>query len=190
MKLVVGLGNPEARFDHTRHNVGFHMLDYLAARTETSFSSVSKFRADIAETTHNGEKVLLVKPTTYYNEVGESVRSLLDFYKLSTDDILVIHDDLALPLGTIRTRLGGSDGGNNGLKSLQAHLGPATARIRIGVWVEHHHGIDKVSVVLGRFSRDEQTILDAERATVQDIYESFLDGSFEATTHRHNLHAE
>lgn len=190
MKLVVGLGNPEKRFDHTRHNVGFHMLDYLAGRVGTSFTSSSKFHADIAETVHDGEKILFVKPTTYYNEVGESVRALLDFYKLSPDDILIVHDDLALPLGTIRTRLGGSDGGNNGLKSLQAHLGSETARIRIGVWVEGHHGIDKVAVVLGKFTRDERAVLDAERSTIERIYESFLRGSFEAMTHRHDLNTK
>ena len=127
MKLILGIGNPERQYDGTRHNVGFQMLDKIAADAGVSFKRSDKFRADIAEISMSGEKALLVKPTTYYNLVGESARSLLDFYKLSPGDFLIIHDDLALPLGTVRTRVGGSDGGNNGLKSLSAHVGTGTA---------------------------------------------------------------
>ena len=187
MKLIIGLGNPEERFNDTRHNVGFRMLDSLAAGAGVNFRSQSKFRADIAEWSLGGEKVLLVKPTTYYNLVGESARALMDFYKLSPSDVLILHDDLALPLGTVRTRLGGSDAGNNGIKSLNTHLGTDTARIRIGVWTDHHHGLDKASIVLGKFTRDELVTLDTLESTIAMIVQKFARHEFTATTYGQNV---
>ena len=190
MKLIFGIGNPEQRYDGTRHNVGFLMLDILAQNLDASFKRSEKFRADIAEAVIEGEKVLLVKPTTYYNLVGEAARALLDFYKLAPSDILIIHDDLALPLGTVRTRIGGSDGGNNGLKSLGTHIGTGTARVRVGVWTETHHGADKASVVLGKFSRTEQSLVSAQEPTIAACIHNFIVGSFETTTHRYSLDTE
>lgn len=184
MKLILAQGNPGAQYAATRHNVGFLLIDQLASEWGTTFTSKPKLKADIAETSINGEKVLLVKPTTFYNETGQTARLLLDFYKLTSKEFLIIHDDLALPLGTIRTRLGGSDGGNNGLKSLAAHIGINTARIRVGVWVEHHHGADKVGIVLGKLTRDEQKELTSELPTIQHIVRDFIADSFEATTHK------
>jgi PTH1 family peptidyl-tRNA hydrolase len=184
MKIILGLGNPEQKYSRTRHNVGFWALDTLATHYNSEFKPERKFKALVAATTIAGEKTLLVKPQTYYNEVGESARALIDFYKLNEADVCVVHDDLALPLGTIRTRIGGSSGGNNGLKSLEAHIGQATARIRIGVWTEQHHGVDKVDVVLGKLSKEEQDTLHAQSATVLSIVSSFCKGIFETTTHR------
>ncbi len=184
MKLIVGLGNPESRYDNTRHNVGFRMLDNYAAVHNATFKHSDKFRADIAEQTIDGEKLLLAKPTTYYNLVGESVRSIIDFYKLTPEDVVIIHDDLALPFGTIRTRIGGSDAGNNGIKSMNQHLGQATSRIRIGVWTEHHEQMDAVSVVLGKFTGDERTNLDDLEPKVAELIKKFATGAFEVTTHR------
>ena len=185
MKIILGLGNPETRYEGTRHNVGFMLLDEIASHWNATYHHSDRFRADIAETSVEGEKVLLVKPTTYYNLVGESARSLLDFYKCSLDDILIIHDDLALPLGTVRTRIGGSDGGNNGLKSLAQHIGSETARLRVGTWIDVHHGSDKVAVVLGKLSAAEREILNAMKPILFRNVTSFIDGSFESTTHRH-----
>ena len=184
MKLVIGLGNPEKRYDNTRHNVGFFALDHIASMYHVAWKQSDKFHAMIAEVVIRGEKIMLVKPTTYYNLVGESARKLMDFYKLLPGDILLIHDDLALPIGTIRTRVGGSDGGNNGLKSLALHIGTETARLRVGVWTDAHHATDKVSVVLGRLSKDEQATLDAKLPKAAKIIEQFATGDFETTTHR------
>lgn len=183
MKVIFGLGNPEVKFDASRHNVGFFVLDHLAGKFGVVFRDTTKCKAAVAEYTHAGEKILLVKPTTYYNQVGESARAIADFYKLSPNDFLVIHDDLALPLGTIRTRTGGSDGGNNGLKSLAAHLSLETCRVRVGVWTEQHHGVDKVQTVLGKFTLAEQAILVEQLATITQITEQFLGGTFTATTY-------
>lgn len=157
MKLIVGLGNPESKYDLTRHNVGFLLLDYVADQLGASWQDKPKFKGIIAETIIGSEKALLLKPTTYYNLSGEAARAVVDFYKLSADhDVLVLHDELALPFGTLRTRLSGSDAGNNGIKSIIAHLGPVFARIRIGIANEHSTRQDATDFVLGRFSEAEQ----------------------------------
>lgn len=184
MKVLFGLGNPEQKYTGTRHNVGFWALEQLTKEFGGKYRLERKFKALVAETTIEGEKVLLVQPQTYYNEVGESARAILDFYKLTEKDILVLHDDLALPLGTIRTRTGGSSGGNNGLKSLERHVGQGTARLRIGVWTEQHHGADKIGIVLGKLTSDEQKELAAQAATIVTVARSFAANTFEATTHR------
>lgn len=183
MKVIFALGNPKQRYDGTRHNVGFWLLDQLATQSSTAFKPQVKFSALIAEYSEAGEKILLVKPTTYYNEVGISARAIMDFYKLIPSDFLIIHDDLALPLGTVRTRLGGSDGGNNGLKSLAAHIGVDTSRLRIGTWTELHHGADKVSTVLGKFTREELAELEAQSQLLATIVQQFVTNAFVVTTH-------
>ena len=184
MKVLFALGNPEQKYTGTRHNAGFWALEQLAQRYGAVFKDTPKFRARIASVTTGGEKVLLVQPATYYNEVGVCARALIDFYKLTAEDFLIIHDDLALPLGTIRTRLGGSHGGSNGLKSLAAHIGTGTARLRIGVWAEQHHGADRTNVVLGKLTSQEQMVLGEQVDTIAAIAASFLSGDFAATTHR------
>ena len=183
MKVIFGLGNPEAKYTSTRHNVGFWATTVLAEQWGGTFKQQSKHVARIAEVAIAGEKVLIVQPQTYYNEVGQSARSLMDFYKLSPEDFLVIHDDLALPLGTIRTRIGGSSGGNNGLKSLDAHIG-GTPRLRVGVWAVQHQSSDHVSIVLGKFSRDEASVLEKQLPTVQQVIEQFVAGNFTVTTYK------
>lgn len=184
MKVLFGLGNPEQKYTGTRHNVGFWALDQIAMRYSAEFKAQGKLHALVADMMIADERVLLVKPTTYYNEVGQSARAIMDFYKLSPKDFLIIHDDLALPLGTIRTREGGSHGGSNGLKSLAAHIGTDTARLRIGVWTEQHHGNDKIGIVLGKFSKDEQAALDSQVDTLLHAAAEFISGNFIATTHR------
>lgn len=157
MKLIVGLGNPEPKYDLTRHNVGFLLLDAIAEQLGATWQEKSKFKGLIAETAIGGEKALLLKPTTYYNLTGESARAVVDFYKLSAaEDVLVLHDELALPFGTLRTRLSGSDAGNNGIKSMIAHLGASFARIRVGIANEQAPQRQAADFVLSPFTRDEQ----------------------------------
>ena len=185
MKLVIGLGNPEPRYDDTRHNIGFWYLDRYTDTHSMDWKRSDKFHAYLSERTVNGERVICAKPTTYYNLVGESARAIMDFYKITPEDVLIIHDDLALPLGTIRTRLGGSDGGNNGLKSLNTHIGLTTHRIRVGVWAAHHEHTDKVALVLCKLDHDEREILSTQATTVYDLIDRFIDNEFASTTHRH-----
>ena len=184
MKVVFGLGNPEANYTGTRHNVGFWVLDQLAAGYDVSFKPQGKLHALVAEVSVSGQRVLFVKPTTYYNEVGRSARAIMDFYKLAPEDFLIVHDDLALPLGTIRTRIGGSDGGSNGLKSLAAHIGSDTARLRVGVWTDTHHRTDRVGIVLGKLSKKEQEMVSHQYPTLLGIVNDFVAGQLEVTTHR------
>ena len=159
MKVILALGNPGEKYVHTRHNAGFLVVDQLAAEQGVQFSNKPKFSADIAELNMSGEKILLVKPTTYYNEVGISARAILDFYKLTLDDLLIIHDDTALDFGKIRVRKGGRDAGSNGLKSLHTHIGADFWHIRIGTDNLLRRQIGDVDFVLSKFNADEQKIL-------------------------------
>ena len=174
MKVLLALGNPGEKYVHTRHNAGFLVIDHLAAGQSAHFSNKPKFFADIAElnsftvnlaananshTIVPREKILLVKPTTYYNEVGIAARAILDFYKLTLDDLLIIHDDTALDFGKIRVRKGGRDAGSNGLKSLHAHIGSDFWHIRIGTDNLLRRQIGDVDFVLSKFNADERKIL-------------------------------
>ena len=159
MKVILALGNPGEKYVHTRHNAGFLVVDQLAAGQSAHFSNKPKFFADIAELNMSGEKILLVKPNTYYNEVGIAARALMDFYKLTLDDLLIIHDDTALDFGKIRVRKGGRDAGSNGLKSLHAHIGSDFWHIRIGTDNLLRRQIGDVDFVLSKFNADEQKIL-------------------------------
>ena len=159
MKIILALGNPGEKYVHTRHNAGFLVIDQLAAEQGAQFSNKPKFFADIAELNMSGKKILLVKPTTYYNEVGISARAILDFYKLTLDDLLIIHDDTALDFGKIRVRKGGRDAGSNGLKSLHTHIGADFWHIRIGTDNLLRRQIGDVDFVLSKFNADEQKIL-------------------------------
>ena len=159
MKVILALGNPGEKYAYTRHNAGFLIIDQLATGQSAQFNNKPKFSADIAELNISGEKILLVKPTTYYNEVGISARAILDFYKLTLDNLLIIHDDTALDFGKIRVRKGGSDAGSNGLKSLHAHIGSDFWHIRIGTDNLLRRQIGDVDFVLSKFNADEQKIL-------------------------------
>ena len=159
MKVILALGNPGEKYVHTRHNAGFLVVDQLAAEQGVQFSNKPKFSADIAELNMSGEKILLVKPTTYYNEVGISARAILGFYKLTLNDLLIIHDDTDLDFGKIRVRRGGRDAGSNGLKSLHTHIGADFWHIRIGTDNLLRRQIGDVDFVLSKFNADEQKIL-------------------------------
>lgn len=178
MKIIIGLGNPEEKYTGTRHNVGFFVLDYIAKEQDVEFQQKAKFKALVAELPGNEEKVLLIKPTTFYNNVGESYRAIADFYNIAPEDVLVIADDLALPFGTLRTRIGGSDAGNNGIKSINAHGGEATKRLRIGVSNELRAHISDVDFVLSRFSKEEAGALVELLPQISILIEGFIDGSF------------
>lgn len=182
MKIIFAQGNPGPQYETTRHNVGFLALDALAGGT--SFAPKPKFFAAIAEVSIAGEKTLLVKPQTFYNETGRAARAILDFYKLSPADMLVIHDDLALPLGTLRVREKGSDAGNNGIKSLNAHLGPDYARLRVGVYNELRDRMHDADFVLGNFSSNERGVLNKMIIPkIKELVADFCRGSLESSSH-------
>jgi peptidyl-tRNA hydrolase, PTH1 family len=159
MKLVVGLGNPGPKYAGTRHNIGFMVVDYLAAAPGVS-AWRSRFESQITQTNEGAEQVLLQKPETFMNLSGRAVRGALDFYKVTVADVLVVCDDIALPLGKLRARAKGSDGGQKGLRSIQEHLGTADySRLRIGVGSPGEH-MDAADYVLSRFRPGERTAVD------------------------------
>lgn len=181
MKLILAQGNPGSKYDKTRHNVGFMALDAFASQKNATFSSKSKFNADVAEIIIDGEKIILAKPTTFYNETGQSARSIVDFYKIDTESVLVLHDELMLPFGTVRTRFRGSDAGNNGIKSLNNHLGENFARIRIGIGAISR--MSDVDFVLGVFTPEEQKNLPQIIEAVCVEINSFIADDMSATSH-------
>jgi len=184
MKLIVAQGNPGPEYAATRHNVGFIVLEAYARKHSATFQAKDKFKAELAEFSEDSEQALLAKPQTFYNLTGESVRALVDFYKLNPEqDVLIIHDELALPFGTIRTRHSGSDAGNNGIKSINQHVGSDTSRIRIGIANELRERMDDASFVLSKFNTDENKVLEEKLPKIFSLIDAFIDGSFEATTH-------
>ena len=186
MKILFAQGNPDTKYAGTRHNTGFFVLDAFGDKYDVLWKDVDKFKSRVAETTIDGEKVLLVKPLSFYNDTGMVARSFIDFYKLDTaTDFIAIHDDLALPLGTIRIREKGSDAGNNGIKSLNTHLGDGYARIRIGIWTDERDRMNDVDFVLGRFSKDQEKKLQKHIIPhVIDVLDGFIKGKLETTSRK------
>lgn len=183
MKIIVGLGNPGKEYENTRHNVGSRFVSSYASAHDAILQQKSKYRAEVAELSLAGEKVVLATPTTYYNDSGESVQSIAAFYKVAPEDILVVHDELALPFGTVRTRFGGSDAGNNGVKSLNTHIGEGTARIRVGVYNDLRDRINDADFVLSRFTSAEHDQLTKMETTIHHCIDAFIRGEFPHTTH-------
>lgn len=158
MKVVVGLGNPGRRYQGTRHNVGFMVIDALAAGPEVG-SFQGRFDGQVAEWREGEEKILLVKPETFMNLSGRCVRQVLDFYQVEVADLLVVCDDFNLPLGKLRFRARGTHGGQNGLRDIQQHLGTQEyARLRIGVGSPEEG--EAVDHVLGKFRPSERSIME------------------------------
>lgn len=182
MKIIFAQGNPGSQYTYTRHNVGFLAVDHLAQKWGGKFIKKPKFHADIAEVSVKGEKILLVKPITFYNETGQVARLIIDFYKLNpTSDFLVIHDDLALPFGTIRTRDKGRDAGNNGVKSLNAHIGERHKRVRVGIYTDLRERMHDADFVLGTFTLNEKNALPAVYELVEGFINNFINNVFENT---------
>ena len=160
MFIIVGLGNPDKKYEKTRHNVGFEVIDRIAEKYNIEVS-VRKHKALVGTGMIGTRKVVLAKPQTYMNLSGESVRSLLDFYKLDeTKELLVIYDDVSLAPGQLRIRTKGSAGGHNGVKNIIAHVGgQAFPRIKVGVG-EKPGWMDLVDYVLGHFSAGERVLME------------------------------
>ena len=171
MKLIVGLGNPGAKYRGTRHNIGFAVLDELAARWQVSFES-APVDALIAKV-RGADEVLLAKPLTFMNASGEAVGALLRYYKIEIADLIVVVDDVQLPLGKIRARVRGSAGGHNGLKSIVAHVGDAFSRLRIGVGRGDPRR-DLADHVLTRFDADEAAEVERVTARAADAAAMFV----------------
>ncbi|WP_281883882.1 aminoacyl-tRNA hydrolase [Paenibacillus sp. YYML68] len=185
MKWFVGLGNPGKQYESTRHNIGFMALDRFAERHSIKITS-SKCKGLLGEGVIGGQKVYLLKPQTYMNLSGESMRSFMDFYKASIEDLIVIYDDLDTPFGSIRLRYQGSAGGHNGIKSTIAHLGTQSFnRIRMGI-SRPAPGRDIADYVLHTFSKEEFAGMPAVLDRTCDAMEHALSHPFETTMAKFN----
>lgn len=153
--LIVGLGNPGRGYVNTRHNVGFKVIDAFAEKHQWMFKSAASLQGGLAEGTIEGKKVLLLKPQTYMNSSGESIRLAVAYYKIPLNQILVVCDDIYLPFGSLRMKTSGGSGGHNGLKSIESHLGTQVyTRLKVGI--SEKDGEDLADYVLGPFRSEEQ----------------------------------
>lgn len=186
MFIIVGLGNPTAEYEGTRHNVGFEVIDAIADKYNISVTE-RKHRAFCGKGIIAGQKVLLIKPQTYMNLSGESVRSALDFYKVDPEsEILVIYDDVSLGVGQLRIRKKGSAGGHNGIKNIIAHLGTSMfLRIKVGVG-EKPKEYDLADYVLGHFSKEDKVLMQDGYKDATEAVEMILMGDIEAAMNQFN----
>ncbi len=185
IRIIVGLGNPGATYADTRHNVGFMVLDRLARHFNALWKVEKKYKGELAA----GPGLLLLKPQTFMNLSGESVGSLMRFFKFTPEQVLVIYDDISFPCGTMRLRAGGSAGGHNGMKSLIAHLGSERfPRLRVGIGVPGQK--DMVGHVLGKFSPEEKPLLEDALTRAEQAVLTLLAEGFEAAANKYNVKKE
>lgn len=186
MYVIAGLGNPERKYENTRHNIGFDVIDYIAYYAHINVSEM-KHKALIGKGVIDGQKVLLVKPLTYMNNSGESLREIVDYYKVDPEsEVIVIMDDIALEEGMIRVRKKGSAGGHNGLKSIIAHLGTENfSRIRMGVGEKPTY-MDLADYVLGHFSPESRKIMDGGLKDADEAVHMILNDGIDAAMNRFN----
>lgn len=186
MKLIVGLGNPGPTYENTRHNVGFDVIDVLAARWNIG-TKAEKFHAWYGQGEIAEQKVTLLKPTTWMNRSGQAVLAAGRFYKLELADLLVVTDDMALPLGKLRFRGNGSAGGHNGLQNIVDHLGSQEwCRLRVGIGEPIG---DPAAYVTSRFTADEKPVIQAARHRAADAVECWLRQGAAITMNRFNVEA-
>ena len=186
IELIAGLGNPGARYEDTRHNVGFWFIDQLARAKGGSLHHDNKFHGEAGKITVAGHSVWLIKPMTYMNHSGQAVSALAKYYKIPVENILVIHDELDLPPGSLRLKKGGGHGGHNGLRDIIAHFGSKEfMRLRIGIG---HPGSSRevTDYVLGSPSRDDQSLMLDAIDTSMTVLPQIIEGEFEkAMNHLH-----
>ncbi|TCO71370.1 aminoacyl-tRNA hydrolase [Marinisporobacter balticus] len=184
MFVIVGLGNPGREYVGTRHNVGFDTIDCLAYKNDISMNKV-KYKAVIGEGTIHNEKVLLVKPQTYMNLSGRSIREIVNFYKLDMDDLIVIYDDIDTEVGKLRIRKKGSAGTHNGMKSILYEIvSDQFPRVRIGIGKQKHGNL--ADYVLGKFEKEERAFVDQTIKNAAEAVEVLIKAGIEIAMNRYN----
>ena len=184
MFLIAGLGNPGRKYEMTRHNIGFHFIDYIADKLGIKVTKL-KFKGIYGEGFVGSEKVMLVKPQTYMNLSGECIRDFAAFYKIPPQNIIIVHDDVSLDRGNIRIRPKGSAGGHNGLKSIIYQLNSDEfIRIKMGVGSAEHG--DLANFVLGRFSKDEIPVMEDAIIRAEKACELIIGGNLDKAMNRYN----
>lgn len=187
MKIIVGLGNPGDKYKNTRHNIGFMIADKLAEKNKINLKFESKFNAIFGKGQINNEDVFIVKPMTFMNLSGESITKLINWYKLSKNDIFVVFDDIALDLGRIRFRANGSDGGHNGIKSIISQLGGYSSfhRLKVGIGPDPG-GAARKNYVLEPFAKSEHSLLDKVIEGSSDAIEKYINEDINSASNIYN----
>ena len=186
MKLLVALGNPDEKYANTRHNAGFMVADFLSKKWGFSFSKETKFKSEASKTIFQGEQVLIIKPQTYMNLSGEAVIAVMNFFKLSNRDLLVIYDDLSLELGKMRFRANGSDGGHNGIKSIMKHINTKDFdRLKFGVGPQPAN-IPSEHFVLAQFPKEVSECLNNTIEKASDAVECWLQEGIQKAQNKFN----
>ena len=184
MKLIVGLGNPGKEYAGTRHNCGFMVIDRLASKLNVDVDQ-DKFKGLYAKVKYHGEDIILLKPQTYMNLSGESVNAVMNFFKIDKEDLLVIYDDLDMPVGKLRLRKTGSAGGHNGIKNIIAHLNSQDfKRIRVGI--DRHKYMNVADYVLSRFSKVESEAIEQGIENAANAVLDYLDNDFNHAMNYYN----
>lgn len=184
MKLIVGLGNPGLEYKNTRHNIGFMALDKIALKNNLDFNK-KKFDGLYTELIFKNEKIILLKPLKYINLSGEVIKKYIDFYKIDIDDVLIISDDLDLPIGKIKLKCKGGSGGHNGLKNIEAHLKTKNYK-RIKIGISNDKLIDTKDYVLGKFTNNDRSIIDQKLDLISNIIDDYLILNFDQLMNKYN----
>ena len=186
MKLIVGLGNPDKKYEKTRHNCGFRAIDFYAAKNNLTFKS--KYNGLYTENIVNGEKLILLKPQTYMNLSGTSVVKYMNFYNINLEDLLVIYDDVDFGVGTFKIRRGGSSNGHNGIKNVIDNLKTENIqRIRMGI---SKNNIELMDYVLGKFSKEDNSLIEKELPTISDVIDDFSIYNIDKLMEKYNKNNE
>ena len=186
MYLIAGLGNPDKKYEATRHNIGFETIDLLAHLTGIKLNK-TKHKAVLGDGVIGGEKVIIAKPQTYMNLSGESIRDIVNFYKIPVENVIIVCDDINIETGRIRIRPKGSDGGHNGLKSIIYQLASdAFVRIRMGVGAPKHEDYNLADYVLGKFSKEEIELLTPVAKKVTEAIELIITSGVERAMNKFN----
>lgn len=185
MYLIIGLGNPEKDYAGTRHNMGFDVINELSKEYNIPVDK-SKFKGLYGSGMIENEKVILLKPQTFMNLSGESVREVIDFYKISPEDIIVVYDDIDISIGNIRIRKSGSAGTHNGMKSVVQHLNTSDFyRIRVGIGRPNEH-IDMINYVIGHVSKEEHTVLEQGILKAKDAIVEIIKNDIDKAMNKYN----
>ena len=184
MRLIVGLGNPGKEYENTRHNVGFNIIDLYLKKNNLKLDK-EKFKGRYTKTSINGEEVIFLEPQTFMNNSGESIKAIMDFYKIDIKDLLVIQDDLDMDLGRIKLRNKSSSGGHNGIKNIELNLGTNDFK-RLKVGISNNKKMETIDYVLGKFTKEEKEVLDETYIECVQIIDEYLSMNFDLLMGKHN----
>lgn len=185
MKLIVGIGNPGKEYEKTRHNVGFNVLDKYINYKSVDTKWKEKFNGLYIESNINGEKVIFLKPQSYMNLSGGVVRKFIDFFKINTDDILIISDDLDLNVGNYKLKDTGTSGGHNGLKDIESNIGTKDYK-RLKIGISNNKDMDTKDYVLGKLSKEDVKVIDNLFDEIRQVLDDYFDIDFPSLMNKYN----